>query len=569
MRAAGILLLILLVLLAARPAPCKDAPARRTAAEVTEPAGACTAPSDVVLAGGATPQRRTLVLLVDPSPALRGAGFAAALEGALAKVPWPERPGLTIGLALTTDKKGMHVAPGRDPAPLVAAVTEALKGAKDSFRDVYAAAARTATAMARRGGARDLVIVSLTNGDTETDLEGALKSVRRSKVRASCITHEAMVADSYYLSGTRSVPRGVALGSGDAPYVTLPWGWLFQQTIANETTPSGYAPYGLTRFAAATGGRVFLYAPPSSAHRCAYYGFCPFCGEDHQPRGEDFQTQRLRALAPSARSRAKTGASMARDPWLRAVTKTWTAAAKAGLLRSRPSVRLTAGGVRPERRVHTAWLPLLGSSLAFARLATKADKARKDCERLIAGLQADMAKIEAGRGSPRYHAFADFTFTMLHVTHANLLAFSSWCRDVAPVLLDRREGPPDAPEVTSVLVDRRVAGVSYTPMSLCHGVTPFRALHLPGGAAWEAELERLDRVVTATMRRYAHTPYALALRHQGLARFTFTYRGKATPLPPRPKPGSTSAKPTTETGRPNRAGGSTGGGSSAPTTGGG
>ena len=113
----------------------------------------------------------------------------------------------------------------------------------------------------------------------------------------------------------------------------------------------------------------------------------------------------------------------------------------------------------------------------------------------------------------------------------------------------------------------RVTGISYTPLCLCHGVAPFKEVRLPGGAAMDAELESLDRVVQAFMRRYAHTPYLLALRHQGLARFYFAYRGKNQPPPPRPKPSSTTENPATT--RPPRGGAPSSGGGGAPTTGGG
>ena len=126
------------------------------------------------------------------------------------------------------------------------------------------------------------------------------------------------------------------------------------------------------------------------------------------------------------------------------------------------------------------------------------------------------------------------------------------------------------PELDPILEGRRVAGIGYTNLCLCHGVAPFRELHLPGGARFDEELVRLDEVVKVFMRRYAHTPYAIALRHQGLARFYFTYRAKNTTPPPRPKSGSSTDEPTTETTRPGRSGSpTTGSGGGAPTTGGG
>ena len=45
----------------------------------------------------------------------------------------------------------------------------------------------------------------------------------------------------------------------------VPWGWLFQQSVANQTVPGGFASFGLTRIATASGGRIFLFFPASPA----------------------------------------------------------------------------------------------------------------------------------------------------------------------------------------------------------------------------------------------------------------------------------------------------------------
>ena len=113
-------------------------------------------------------------------------------------------------------------------------------------------------------------------------------------------------------------------------------------------------------------------AAPGGEHQCAYYGSCNFCSSDHLPAGEAFQAHRMRGLAPSVRPRAEAGKDIARDALYRVLLRVWAQAAKDGLLRSRPSVRLAGGGVRPERRQTGTWVPLVGSSLSFSRLASKA-----------------------------------------------------------------------------------------------------------------------------------------------------------------------------------------------------
>ena len=97
---------------------------------------------------------------------------------------------------------------------------------------------------------------------------------------------------------------------------------------------------------------------------------------------------------------------------------------------------------------------------------------------------------------------------------------------------------------------------------------PFLALDLPGGDAFRRELEALDSVVEPFLERYEHTPFAVALRRSGIARFHPTFLGSGAP-PPRLRPrSSTLEDPLTERGRatrPDAAGGSRP--SSGPTTG--
>jgi hypothetical protein len=250
--------------------------------------------------------------------------------------------------------------------------------------------------------------------------------------------------------------------------------------------------------------------------------------------------------------------------------KVWGHLSKEGLLRSRPSVRVGSGGLKRAKRQTGAWKALTGSSLAFSRLAGKADRLTKICDSQIAALAGSLKTLGVDAGHPRFRAMAEFTLVMLHVTRANLISFAAWCREVAPVLMGKEEREIEPPEVEPTADGRRVSGIGYTNLCLCHGVAPFRELHMPGGERWAEELGKLDAVVSTFMRRHAHTPYAIALRHQGLARFYFTYRGKVTTPPPRQKSGSSTDKATTETTRPGRAGSpGTGSGSGAPTTGGG
>ncbi len=553
------------VLFLAANAGAKDEP---TAATVTEPGRSLDRALDVTLRGsGDAASKRSVLFLLDATPALASAGFEQAFERALGRL---EAPGTAVGIAVIGKRKLVVLAPTSDRAKALAAVRSALQAPDGSYQNTMAAVRKAAGALGGSAGARELVLVTLENGDAEDDLEATVGALKRARVRFSCISREAFVADTYWISATRNTPRGITFGAGDGAYVALPWGWMFQMSVANETTPSGFGNYGLSRLAAETDGRVFLEAPPSSGHTCSYFGMCNSCVQDHLPTDESFHSRRLRALAPSVASRKEAGADMARDSYFRLLLKAWQQASKAGLLRSRPAVRLAAGGVKPERRHQGTLASVIGSGTNFARFAAKADALAKECDRQITWMTGELEKLDRGMGSERHQAMAAFTLAMLHVTRTNLVACAAWCRDVGPALLGKRERPVEPPEVDPVVYRDRISGVGYTNMCLCHGVKPFFEFRMPGGAAWREALERLDAVYTPYMRRWAHTPYALALRHQAIARFHFTYRGTTQPPPPRPRTGSDSAKPTTESSkRPSRAGNPSTGGTGGPTTGGG
>jgi hypothetical protein len=294
------------------------------------------------------------------------------------------------------------------------------------------------------------------------------------------------------------------------------------------------------------------------------YGTCLFCTGDHLPTGEAYRTHRLQDLAPPAVPRTEAYAIAASDPYFRAVLRAWERASKAGIVRSRPSVKRIGSSLKPERRQLGRWTGL-GSTLAFASQATKAERLAGTCTEILRDLEA---ALDGREGSRRYRAIAETTRVMLHVTRVNLLAFAAFCREVGPVLLKQDPAslvPPEAPRYTG---DGRFIGIGYTNLSLCHGVAPFHDVRLPGGEEMERELTELEPIVDGFLARYAHTPFAQVVRKQGLAMFHFTVRGKYVPPPDRDVPGSSSEETTTPPGRPNRGGGSSTGGGGTTTGGG-
>ncbi|MCC7398031.1 MAG: hypothetical protein IT455_13270 [Planctomycetes bacterium] len=540
-----------------------------TAASVTEPGRTLARPLDVVV--GSAPRdadERTLVIVLDPSPTLAGAGFTDAFATAVANNPTPL--GQTqLGL-LVVGAKNAAVAPTRNHGEVVRAIAASLKQPSDELRNVYATVREAAAMLASRKGDRTLLVVALENGDVEDEVEPTAAALQKAKVRVELLTSEATLADSYWAAHSYlDKPRGTTMTGADGAVIDLPWGWLFQYESANETTPAGFAPWGYSRLAAATGGRVFLHATNAqTAHRCGSYSQCLFCNGDHTPPDDDWNSVLVASVAPFVGSRDESLQAMAKDPCYRAMVVTWRAAAQAGLLRSEPPVKITgttAAGDRPRagRDLH------LTETAGFARNAKNAEQAAEKAKQLGDALAAELARIPPEQTTPRHTAAAQYTVVMLQLTRVNLLTFAGWCREDAPELFDDSSGEPLPPEVAAIDDDRRPVGIGFSNLGLCHGVKPFYAVELPGGPALRAELERLDALYLGYQARWGRSQFGYALRHNGIARFWPTFPGIAGSLPRvRPKSDNEPKGPVTPR-RPPRAGGGSTGAPSGPVTGGG
>ncbi len=542
-------------------------------------AGAVTAPGRTlgralnVLLGspgkGALP-RRDLVFLVDPTPSLASSGFAREFASALSR-NGKALAGTRIGLALAAEKARLLLPPTTDHQSLPSLLEKTLAHPSDRILNVYASIRRVASLVPWGPGERKLILVSLDNGDAEDDLEGTVRTLKKERITFSAVTTEAFLADTYWKIRSYGIPRKVRMRGGDSPFTDLPWGWIFQFNIVNESTPSGFAQYGLSRLAAATGGRIFLYSPPrTSAHTCSPDRGCPFCGGDHIVRGEAFVEATVRYFAPWTLSRKECLKEAAKNPVLKALLRAWREAFREGLLRSRPSLQPSGSGYKEARDQTGSWRILTGS-LKFSQLASRADRAAKACTKILSTLQRDLARAKDFKGGlPRFRAMADLTVLLLRVTRVNLIAFSFWCREAAPILAGKKPSRTEPPEIPWVPPGRKPSGIGWTDYPLCHGIPPFLELHLPGGKAFKKELAALEGPVRAFLDKYAGTPYAMALRRSGIAVFHFTYPGKYTRIDRRRFSSSSAGKDaTTLTRRPPRAAGGSGRSAGGPVTGGG
>jgi hypothetical protein len=541
-----------------------------TAAAVTEPGRTLTRPLNVVVGGSSREaEERTLIVLLDPSPALANGGFVEAFQAALAANA-KSLAQTRIGLAVTRSKDALVVEPTLEHAAVVRAMQAEAARPGGEFQNVFRAARGAAGAFGGSSGERVLLIAALENGDVEDDVEATVATLQKAKVRVEMLTSEATLADSYWAEhGYAETPRGATMTGADGAVIDLPWGWLFQIHSANESTAAGHAPWGYSRLAAATGGRVYLHSnSQQTAHSCGFRTQCLFCSGDHAPEDDAWSSVLLAQIAPLTVSRQDSLDALGKDPSFRAMVDTWRAAARAGLLRSEPPIKLSPTSASLDRARTGRSLGLLDTA-SFSRHAKNAEDAAEEARQLGEALAAELASIPRERTTPRCAAAAQYTVVLLQLTRVNLITYAAWCRDMAPQLVDGRADELLAPEQPAVKEEQRVTGVSFTNLSLCHGVKPFYAVELPGGEKLRAELERLDALCVDYLSRWGKSPFGAALRQNGIARFwpAMDGGGRATTRA-RPKTDHQPVGPTTPR-RPTRAGAGSTGAPSGPTSGGG
>lgn len=559
--------LALLLGLLCAPALAQNPP---TAAAVTEPGRTLQRPLDIVLGGGEKDSERTVIVVVDPSAGLVSAGFADAFAAMLASNK-RQLARTRLGLGVIGQKGCIVVPPTTEHPTVLMALRTALQQPAADFQNVYADLRTAAGAFPSGGAERVLLLVSLENGDVEDDVEQTATVLHKAKVRVDVLTSEATLADSYWAARPwEDKPRGTTLTGADGAVIDLPWGWLFQFASANEITPAGFATWGLSRMAAATGGRVYLHATAAQTqHQCAINARCLFCEGDHLPPDDRWSDPLVDQLGPLATSRSDTFARLGADPFFRATVEAWRGASEAGLVSSAPGVRITTSSAEPERLRPARDLDLTDTA-SFERHAKRAEEAAAKAQQLGEQLQQKLDRIEAGKGMARSEAAARYTRVLLQLTRVNLLTFAAWCRDVAPGLFGKDANVPVLPEVPSLDGEQRPVGIGFSNFCLCHGVRPFFAVELPGKAALRPELEALDALYTAFQARYGKSQFGYALRRNGIAQFWPTFPGiNQKPPRHRPKTPHDNGGPITPKRPPREGGTGSSGGTSGPTTGGG
>ena len=509
---------------------------------------------------------RSIVLLLDPTPALAATGIADALASAL------ERHAALLGrVKIGVSRVGAGkplLAPSEDTAAILAAVRTALTTNNDKIQNVYSELRDAALTLAARAGEHAILLATLDNGDAEDDLEATITRLCGTKTKLFVLAGESYLADNYWGSVYVPVekPKDTQMTGGDSAVIDVPWSWLFQLSSANEVTPSGFACYGLNRCAAGSGGRVWVYQPENAGkHECAYMGMCLFCSDDHAPESELYNRALIAPLAPSIAPRGEVLNQLGDDPAFKAVLNAWRAALGAGLVRGTPP----KAGHWTSIDANSSGRGTLLFTGPADRNAERAEAAIKECDKILAALDAELGRVDTAKSSARSRAIGEYTRVMLEVTKTNLVGYIGWCKEIAPRWFDRDAPAPQAPEIPAIHGEARGVSIGWTNRSLCHGAKAFLEIELPGGERWKKQLLALDERIARFEERYTHTPYVTALHRQGLA--TFHQTGPTTNFEKQrpksrngPELGPTSGSNT----RPARHGGGSSGGS-GPATGGG
>ena len=423
--------LLLVLALAALPAAAEEEGA--TVAGTTERGRSLARILDNVLLPGGRPvtDARTLVFLLDATPSLQSAGFAAEFASALDRAA-PQLGETQIGVLCVGAAAEPACDPTTDRAAVRAAVDEVLARPASSFQNLYADVRRAAALLKRHGGARDLVLVSLENGDGEDDLVGTARALRQGRITLHAVARQAFLSDTYWIDHAAQAPRGVDLNGADAAFVELPWGYLFQQGVANESVASGFPMYGLSRLAAESGGKVWLYYPPSTlGHRCSPSAGCLFCTQDHIPHDHGLQGHRLRTLAPSGGTRREALRAAAQDPAYRAVLEGLGAAREEGA-RAQPSVGQARGRRPPDREEPAGAVGGAVLHLVLQPRRARGSPRSRRARPSAATSRRTSRDSTTTRACPRYRAMGETTVVLLEITRVNLLLFAAFCREVAP-----------------------------------------------------------------------------------------------------------------------------------------
>lgn len=481
-----------------------------------------------------------MIILVEPSKTVVDSGFLDELREALVRNQG-DLQNARIGLALLSDNKtaidiikapelpkrtkpgqnATHEALAEDLGNRIGKHIERLKAMPEDLPrafDIHAAMRSAALAFPRGRNLRRLLVIAFDSAEAESDIEGTATTLIEQGVVADFLTVEATLSDSYWnfkeiksflvINYERRIlaSQSVSMVGGDGPLQDMPSGFLFQLQEPTCITPSGYAPYALSRIAFMTKGRTFLYsAKNASSHRCDYLSFacidCAWQPISEHIHKENYTMNQLQALAPSVVSRSEHQEMLSRDPYARAVRKAWREAYAASLIASKPG----GGGSRqplriqledPDQEIH---MPILAQML-------------EDCRRIAAELETSISRPSL-LGNSRQRAIAHYTLAMLRVNEIGLLKLQAFSATIPAKLKEHEKNGPLSPihgKGDWYDIDRK-------DRNLCHGLVG----HLrrePEGAA-RAAMAQLAGFLPKFEALAEHSPIWWAFHRASIPEF--------------------------------------------------
>ena len=167
----------------------------QTAADVTERSRNLRLILDALL----YPQNaepRAVVLLVDPSPSLKSGKLTDSLAELL-RVRKARTPRPKLGLAIVGQPKAKR-ALGSAPDEIVASLRAAMRKPTLEVRNLYAEVRQQIGQLRKFKGRRELILISLENGDLEDKIEKTAARAAKAGVRVHVIAREAFLSDTYW-----------------------------------------------------------------------------------------------------------------------------------------------------------------------------------------------------------------------------------------------------------------------------------------------------------------------------------------------------------------------------------
>jgi hypothetical protein len=513
-------------------------------------------------------EKSLVVWLIDNAPMLKSSKHGELLSENILRCF--KKPGVSHAVVSLSETAKVLLKPTEDPSRAASAISQlaaappdnAVKNCLQNVRDAAKLAASFSCPK------KYIVLFTQDNADNEDDVEATAKVLKASGASFIPIVPEAIASDSYWeaaLAGVSYVPGGVdkfrklsfKLKGPEGAFIEFPYGFPFSFMNPAETVPSGFAPWGIARLAAHSGGKVFLYSVDRSLMNfCRRYS-CLVCGGEHKSCGAEYIVTKLKIVEPPLLSRSDYMSRYGKNRLVAATFGTWDHLYREGILQGMPALKPGGAGlvenVRSDKDPRPVGLQLTVDWKTVHQEALKnADTVEKATVEL---LETEKRYEKEKELDFRAIGTADAFLVYLKLLSQSYRQLALFCEEVDKASRAKRPADPvAAPEFSSPEGDK-VIGWYWRNYPLCHGGAPLKEIKFLGDPkALHSSLDFADRMI----EKEAGTPWELLIRRASLPAFIPLFEqkrgtGGAVGQPPRPTAKSTSTQATTETpGSPQR-----------------